>query len=273
MKRGGTLGGIRTMITAAWRYRGFVISSISTDLHTRFARSKLGGLWMIIHPLVQVAIFAFILSTMLSARLPGIDNQYAYAIYLIAGTLAWSLFAEIVTRCVTIFIDNGNLMKKIVFPRITLPLIVTGGAILNNILLFLAALIIFATLGHYPPLQILWLPVLMGITIMLGLGLGLVLGVLNVFIRDVGQVVPVALQIGFWFTPIVYMPSIVPESVRGLLTFNPMWHVVRAYHDVLVFGVTPGWPVLLTIALVGLLLLGLSLILFRKAAPEMVDVL
>ena len=149
---------------------------------------------MILNPLSQVLIFAFVLSAVLSAKLPGITNQYAYAIYLMAGTLGWSLFAEIVNRCLTLFIDNGNILKKLVFPRIALPLIVTGSALVNNVLLFVAILVIFGVLGHLPSIALIWLPVLIVINIALALGIGLGLGVLNVFMRDIGQVVPVLMQ-------------------------------------------------------------------------------
>jgi lipopolysaccharide transport system permease protein len=90
-----------------------------------------------------------------------------------------------------LFIDNGELMKKMAFPRVCLPLIAGGGALLNNILLLVAIFAVFAALGHYPDHHVLWLPLLMGLTLLLGMGLGLVLGVLNVFMRDIGQVVPV----------------------------------------------------------------------------------
>jgi len=261
------------MLVSAWGYRHFIVSSIRNEFRVRFVRSRLGGLWMVLHPLAQVAIFAFILSTVMSARLPGIDNRFAYAIYLTSGILAWSLFVEIITRCLTIFIDNGNLMKKMAFPRIALPLIVTGSAFVNNVLLLAAILLIFAPLGHFPTYHTLWLPVLMLALTMLGLGLGLVLGVLNVFMRDIGQVVPILLQVGFWFTPIVYMPAIIPEAYRGWLVLNPMYHVVRAYQNVLVFCEPPPWTGIMGVAAVGMALLALALFLFRKAAPEMVDVL
>ncbi len=93
---------------AAWRYRFFIFSSIKTELRARFIRSRLGGLWMILNPLAQVLIFAFVLSAIMSAKLPGIDNKYAYAIYLMAGTLGWSLFTEILNRCLTLFIASTN---------------------------------------------------------------------------------------------------------------------------------------------------------------------
>ena len=262
---------MKAMLLAAWRYRFFIVSSIKTELRTKFIRSRLGGLWMILNPLAQVLIFAFVLSAVLSAKLPGIDNQYAYAIYLMAGTLGWSLFAEIVNRCLTLFIDNGNILKKLAFPKIALPLIVTGSALVNNLLLFVAILAIFGVLGHTPGIALIWLPVLMVVTIALAVGLGLGLGVLNVFMRDIGQVVPVIMQFLFWFTPVVYMVNIIPEQYRGWLVLNPLIPIVTGYQDVLLYNRAPNLVGLGEVAIVALILLALSLLIFRKASPEMVD--
>jgi lipopolysaccharide transport system permease protein len=261
------------LVAAAWRFRQFIVSSVRSEFAGRFARSRLGGLWMILNPLAQAAILAFVLSSVLAAKLPGIDNRFAYALYLMAGTLAWSLFQETVNRCLTVFIDNGQLLKKLVFPRICLPMVVVGSALVTNLLLAVAVFLAFVLLGHVPGLHAAWLPLLIAITLAFGLGLGLVLGVLNVFIRDVGQVVPILLQFAFWLTPIIYVPSLIPEEYRGLLALNPMYPVVSAYQAVLVFGQAPDWTSLGWVALLAAALLGLALVLFRRASPEMVDLL
>ncbi len=222
-------------------------------------------------PLAQVAIYALILSNVLGARLPGIDNKYAYALYLIAGILAWNLFSEIIQRCLSVFIDQGNLMKKMRFPRIALPVIVVGSCLLNNLLLFVAVMIVFAVLGHAPDAQMLWLMPLTLLVVALAVGIGLVLGVLNVFLRDIGQVVPIVMQVWFWFTPIVYSVNIVPDYLKGTLDVNPMYPIVTAYHNVLVYKQAPEVAqlgVVLAIA-VGLMVAGLFL--FRRASAEMVD--
>lgn len=261
------------LFKSLWDYRGFVFSSIRNEFAARFARSRLGGLWMIINPLAQVAIYALVLSNVLAAKLPGIDNKYAYALYLMAGMLAWSLFAEIIGRCLTLFIDQGNLMKKMRFPRITLPVIVVGSSLLNYCLLFVALLVVFALLGQWPNLQMLWLiPLTVAVTA-LAVGIGLILGVLNVFIRDVGQVVPILLQVWFWFTPVVYPVNIIPEKFRSLMELNPMFSIVSAYHDILVYAKTPDLQQIAVTTVVALGLLLLGLFMFRRAAPEMVDVL
>jgi len=261
------------MFSSLWQYRHFVISSIKNELKSRFARSKLGGLWMLINPLAQVLIYALILSNILAAKLPGIDNKYAYAIYLMAGLLAWNLFSEIIGRCLNIFIEQGNLLKKMNFPRITLPTIVVGSCLLNNVLLFIAMLGVFLALGHQFSWVMLWLIPLTVIVVMLAIGIGLVLGIINVFLRDIGQAFPIILQVWFWFTPIVYPVNIIPGSYRELLRLNPMFSITEAYHQILVYGKPPAMGDIAIITGIALALMLLSLFLFRRASPEMVDVL
>ena len=169
------------MFRDLWQYRYFVLSSIRNEVTNRFARSKLGGLWMIINPLSQVLIYALILSNVLAAKLPGIDNQYAYAIYLMGGLLAWTLFTEIVGRCLNLFIEQGNLMKKVSFPRITLPSIVVGSCLFNNTLLFVSMLGIFALLDHQFTVVMFWLIPLTFIVSVFAMSTGLILGLMNVY--------------------------------------------------------------------------------------------
>lgn len=261
------------MLRGLWQYRHFVISSIHNELVSRFARSKLGGMWVVINPLSQVLIYALILSNVLAAKIPGIENKYSYAIYLMAGLLAWTLFSEIISRCLNLFIEQGNLMKKMSFPRITLPSIVIGSCLLNYVLLFIAMLVIFALLGHQFSLIMLWLAPLTLTVVTLALGIGLTLGVFNVFLRDIGQIVPIILQIWFWFTPIVYPVSIIPENYRHLMNLNPLYPIVNAYHKILVYNETPQLFAIAVTSIVALAILLLSLFLFRRASAEMVDVL
>lgn len=264
---------MRDMLRAIISYRFFILSSVKNDLKIRFLRSKLGTLWMIIHPLMQVLIFALILSEVLSAKLPGIDNKYAYALYLMAGTLGWSLFTETITKCVGLFIDNANLMKKMAFPRICLPLITLGTMLVQNMLLLLAIFIVFAALGHFPGVQILWVPVLTLLTLFLSLSLGTLLGVLNVFVRDIGQVIPVVLQALFWLTPIVYNLQILPPATQAWFRLNPLYPLITSYQNVMVYNKPPLWGDLVGL-IVGTFVLGvIALVVFRRASAEMVDVL
>ncbi|ADD69436.1 ABC-2 type transporter [Denitrovibrio acetiphilus DSM 12809] len=254
-------------------YRMFIISSIKSDFKIRTARSKLGFLWIVIHPLVQVLVYALILSNVMAAKLPGIDNKYAYAIYLMAGILGWTMFNEVLMRCVGIFLDNANYVKKLVFPKVVLPIIVAGVSLINMSILLVCTIGIFLLLGFVPGINIFWLPLLLAITLLLAISVGLVLGILNVFVRDVGQIVQVLLQFWFWLTPIVYMRSIIPENLRYVLNFNPLVPIIESFQNVILLNEKPMFVPLAIISAASFALLIFGLFLYKKASPEMVDVL
>lgn len=261
------------MLLSLWRYRHFILSSIRAEFRGRFARSKLGALWMILNPLAQATIFAIVLSEVLAARLPNTTNKAAYAIYLMAGTAAWGLFSEIITRCTTVFIDYANTLKKIAFPRLCLPIIVGGSALLNHVLLLFAICVVFLFFQHYPTSAWLILPIGMILIVLFAFGLGILLGLLNVFSRDVGQVMGIVLQLWFWFTPVVYISDTLPPKFVALLNINPMTHMVRIYQQALLYGEIPD---LRSLLLPGCLSLGLFLFsfwIFRRASADLVDAL
>ena len=137
----------------------------------------------------------------------------------------------------------------------------------------MAVIVIFGLLGHLPTLTVLWLPLLMVILLGMAVGLGLMLGVINVFIRDIGQVVPIVLQIWFWLTPVVYAAQMLPAGYRSWLLLNPMTGLVMGYQDILVYGRTPGLLVLVYPALLAMVTLGGALLLYRRASEDMADVL
>jgi len=261
------------MLRALWNYRFFILSSIRGDLKGRFARSSLGALWFVLHPLAQALLFALILSEVLGARLPGVVNKSGYAIYLLAGLAGWGLFSEILTRSISIFQEQASAMKKIAFPRLCLPAIILGSALINHMLLLAAIMVVFAFLGHLPGVAWFVLPLGMVLIAMLAFGIGLLCGVLNVFARDVAQVMTVVIQLWFWLTPIVYSINIVPERMRWLVELNPMAPLVGIYQDALLLDQWPSLPSLLWPTLFGFAMFVLSFIVFRRASPELVDAL
>ena len=178
---------------------------------------------------------------------------------------------EDLSRAKSIFIENGNLMKKMQFPRIALPIIVLGSNVLNNIFLFLSMVFIFLLLDHGISMVMLWVVPLTLLLSGFSLGIGLLLGVLNVFIRDLGQVVPILLQILFWFTPIVYPQKIIPIDYHDLLKFNPIYHFTAAYQDILVYNRAPEFKAFIILSVLTSLILLLSLFVYRRSSEEIVD--
>lgn len=260
------------MIRSLWRYRSFILASIRGDLRGRFARSSLGALWFILHPLAQALIFSIVLAEVLGARLPHTDVSGAYPIYLLSGVAAWGLFSEILTRSMTVFIEHSAALKKIAFPRLCLPVITWGSALVNHVLLLLAIMLIFSIFfGHYPGWSALAVLLGMGLISLVAFGLGVFLGILNVFTRDVGQVMAVVLQLWFWMTPIVYPASIVPERFKAVIAWNPMTPLVAIYQDALLLDAWPRpWP-LVSVTALGLAMAALSFLVFRRASADLVD--
>ncbi len=256
-----------------WSYRQFIFSSIRNEYAVRFSRSQVGLAWVFIGPLVQAAMFALIFSGVLSARLRGNESDHAYVLYLLSGLMAWNLFSEVVTRCTSLFVDQGNLIKKISFPKVTLVGTVVGISIVNNSAIFLITLILSMILKSELGWFIFWLVPLYILLLAVALGLGLVLGVLNVFIRDIGLGLPIALQLLFWAIPVIYVIDIIPESFRPLIEANPLYPIIAGLHNILVYSKPPDILPLFTPFLLAVLLLSLGLYLFRKAGPEMMDVL
>ncbi|WP_394777526.1 ABC transporter permease [Undibacterium sp.] len=264
---------MKALLLSIWRYRHFIFSSIKAEFRGRFARSKLGALWMILNPLAQATIFALVLSEVMGARLPNVDNKAAYAIYLMAGTAAWGLFSEIMNRCTTVFIDYANTLKKIAFPRLCLPLIVGGSALLNHLLLLVAIAVVFLFFGHYPNAAWLVLPLGIVMIVMFAFGLGILLGLMNVFSRDIGQVLAIVLQLWFWFTPIVYTADTLPKQYSHVLDLNPMAPIVKIYQGAMLYGKLPDWHSLTTPFLLSAGLFLFSFWIFRRASADLVDAL
>lgn len=256
-----------------WAYRFFILSSIKTEYRTRFARNTLGYLWMVIQPLSMVLVYSLILSQIMSGKLPGVETQYAYPIYLLSGVIGWTLFSEVLNRCLNVFIDNANLLKKLSFPKLTLPLVVIGSAIVNFMLVIVLTYVVLGTLGHFPIHALYWLPLLVFLTLALAVGLGMFFGIINVFIRDIGQLIGVIMQFWFWLTPIVYMISIVPEKFHSLFLLNPMTGIIMGYQNVILYEKAPELGLLIYPALVAFVALVLSAVMYKRAAEEMADVL
>lgn len=260
-----------SMFKALYAYRGFVIGNIKREFQSKYRNSLLGAGWNILNPLAMILIYTVIFSQVMRARLPGANSTFAYSIYLCAGLLTWGLFAEIAGKAQNVFLDNANLLKKINFPRMCLPATVLGNAILNFSIIFGLFTVFLILIGSFPGVVYLALAPVLLVLLLFGIGLGITVGVLNVFFRDVGQFFGIFLQFWFWLTPIVYPPNVIPERFRFVLELNPMASIVGACQGILVDQKMPDWPTLLLPLACGVVLCLVGMRLFRKYSGEMVD--
>lgn len=254
-----------------WAYRGFITSSVKREFQSKYSNSLFGFAWNVVNPLAMILVYTVIFAQVMRARLPGVDNTFAYSIFLCAGILTWGLFAEITGRSQTMFIENANLLKKLRFPRICLPAVVVANATLNFGIIFSLFTGFLLISGNFPGQVYLALFPLLILLVMFSTGLGMVLGVLNVFFRDVGQAFGIIVTFWFWLTPIVYAPTILPPQAQSLMAFNPLAAFIGAVQGVLVRGAWPVWSSLTYMAVCAFVLCFFGLRLFRRHSAEMVD--
>lgn len=257
-----------------FRFRSFIIGSIRRDIQSQYQGSLLGGTWVILQPLAMIAIYTLVFSNVMRSRLPGIDAAYGYSIYLCAGVLTWGYFSEGLTRLQGVFIANSNLLKKAAFPRICLPLIAIGTASFNFFIIFTLFLLFLLFSGNWPGWTLLALLAPLIVQIILTTGVGILAATLNVFFRDIGQLVNVGLLFWFWLTPIVYPISVLPDWTQGWLWLNPFSILMHHYQQILLMGQLPdalAWQRLALLAAFAILLLAWGWKVYRVRAPEMAD--
>jgi len=259
------------IMRALWAYRGFILGSVKREFQSRYQNSLLGAAWTVLNPLAMIVVYTVIFSQLMRARLPGATGTFAYSIYLCAGVLTWGLFAEIVNRGQTVFLEHANLLKKLSFPRMSLPVTVVAQALLNFAIVFSLFTVFLLASGTFPGLAYVALLPVFAIIVLFAIGLGITLGVLNVFFRDVGQFFSIFMQFWFWLTPIVYPASIVPAPVARFIDFNPLARLIGACQDILVNGRWPAWDRLLMPLVVAALVCWIGLRLFRRRSGELVD--
>jgi lipopolysaccharide transport system permease protein len=259
------------LLDALWRYRGFILGSVKREFQSRYRNSLLGAAWTVLQPLALIVVYTAIFTNIMRARLPGIDSAYAYSIFLCSGVLTWGLFAEILMRGQGVFLANGNMIKKLNFPRICLPAIAVLGALVNFTITFALFIAFLLLVGSFPGWIALYAVPLLLIQIAFATGLGIIAGVLNVFFRDVGQFLAIVLQFWFWLTPIVYALGTLSTGVRALVRFNPMTPLAQGYQDIFVYRRGPDWSGIWPVAIAAMMLCVIGLWLFRRRVDEMVD--
>ena len=259
------------MIRSIWGHRGYIFGSVKREFQSKYSNSLLGAAWTVIRPLMMILVYTVVFSQVMRTKLPGVETPFAYSIYLCTGILTWSFFSEIVSRAQNIFIENANLIKKVNFPRICLPIIITANASINFGIIFGLFTLFLILTGNFPGVVYLAIfPVLL-IQVVFSIGLGVTVGILNVFFRDVGQLFAIALQLWFWVTPVVYPINILPEVIQEIIRINPMTLLISSYQAIIVSGKAPDWSSLAPVLIVSLLLCLLGFRLFRGHVGEMVD--
>ncbi|POR55919.1 lipopolysaccharide transport system permease protein [Paraburkholderia eburnea] len=259
------------ILRALWVYRGFVASSVKREFQSKYRNSLLGATWTVLNPLAMIVVYTVIFANVMHSRLPGVSSTFGYSIHLCAGVLTWGLFAEITARAQNTFLENANMLKKLNFPRLCLPVTVVANALVNFAIIFGLFTVFLIVTGNFPGMAFVALVPVLAVMVAFAIGLGITVGVLNVFFRDVGQFFSILLTFWFWLTPIVYPANILPERVQSIMRFNPMASLTSACQLILVQNQWPDWSSLGFPVILAVVFCVIGLALFRKHAGEMVD--
>lgn len=259
------------MLRDVWAFRGFIFHNVKREFQSRYLGTQLGAFWTVAQPLTMIVIYTVVFAKLMRPSLPNHNSEFAYSIYLCAGVLTWGLFSEMLGRCVNIFVENASILKKVNFPKLCLPIIVLASSWLHFAIVLCLFLIFLLLSGNFPG----WV-LLTGIPVMLiqaafTVGLGMLLATVNVFYRDVSQSVNVILQFWFWGTPIIYAPVVIPDRIRAVLEWNPMWPLIHAYQGIFLDKAAPDWASLIYPTLLAISLSLLGMYAFLRLQGEIVD--
>ena len=259
------------MLRECWDFRGFILASVKRDFVSRYLGTQLGFFWAVAQPLAMILTYTLIFAEIMKPALPGHDSKFAYSIFLCAGIVIWQLFSDLLNRSVAMFVHNATLLKKANLPKLALPIILTLSGLSNFAVVAILLLLFLAVIGAFPSAAIFTMLPLVVLVVALALGIGLLLGTVNVFYRDVDQGTTMVLQFWFWLTPIVYPGRALPPFFASVLEWNPMWSIVNFSQTVLLENRAPAWSTLGYPAVIAFGFLALGLLVFRRLGGEIVD--
>jgi lipopolysaccharide transport system permease protein len=251
-----------------WRYRELLYFLVWRDVKVRYKQTLIGAIWAVLQPLLTMFGFSIIFG-----RLLGVSSDGApYPLFAFAALLPWTFFATAVARSGTSLVADANLISKVYFPRVIVPVSAVLGIGLDAGIAFAVLTALLLLYGVLPGATLLLLPVIILLLVVTTLGVGLWLAALNVKYRDVAHAIPFLMQFWLFATPVAYSSRIVPGAWQALYALNPMVGVVEGFRWSLLG--TTGLPLQLVLisAAVALVLFGSALVFFQRAENEFADV-
>ncbi len=240
----------------------------------RYRGSFLGLLWSFVNPVLMLAVYTFVFGFVFKARWgQGNTDKFEFALVLFAGLIVYNLFSECISRAPGLILANVNYVKKVIFPLEILPWVALGSALFHTTINLGVLLLFLLGIGHNFFWAMLWLPVVLLPFLLLIMGLSWLLASIGVFIRDVGQLIGMALTVLMFMSPIFYPLSSLPESIRLYLLFNPLTFMVDQIRDILLWGKQPNWDYLAVYGIVSLFIAWIGLFWFEKTKKGFADVL
>ena len=257
-------------IKGIWEYRDLLFFLVLSNLKTRFKQTFIGVFWIVLQPIIQMAIFYIVLGVLV--KVP--TGDVPYHVFYLSGFVVWQVFNQIVNSSAHSLVGNIGIITKTYFPRLVLPLSSTIGVVIDFMISF-AVLIFFLQISGYSiNSRYVLLPLLLLITLIFSMGVGLLFGAFMVVFRDIRNLLSFVLQIWMFISPIIYPVSIVPDRYKFLVYLNPLTGLIGAYRWVVLrMDTLPSLSNLALSSLVAVVLWIVGMIAFRSMETHLVDVL
>ncbi len=254
-----------------WRYRELLAFLALRDIKVRYKQTVLGAVWAVIQPFVMMVVLSIFFGRVIDINMEDKTSGIPYPVFLYSGLLAWTFFAGAVTSCTNSLVSNANMLRKVYFPRLIVPLASVGVSLVDYIVAFSVLVGLMFWYQVEPTAQIMLVPLFVLVTIIAALGVGIGLSGLTVSFRDFRYVVPFMLQIWFFATPVIWPVTIVDESYHWLLRLNPMGGTIEALRAA-VLGTPIDWAALAISAGMAALVLLVGVAYFGQAERRFADV-
>jgi lipopolysaccharide transport system permease protein len=261
--RGWTAIGFREL----WDYRELVYFLTWREIKVRYQQTAIGAAWAVIQPLLTMLIFSLFFGRV--AKMP--SNGIPYPLFCLTGLIPWTLFSNALTQSANSLVANANLISKVYFPRVCVPIAATLSGIVDFGVGFVLLIAMMLIQGVRPGWHVVWLPAFLVLAIVTALGVGLWLSALNIEYRDVRYVVPFLTQFWLFATPIAYPGSLLHEPWRAVYGLNPMAGVVEGFRWALLGGEVPG-PMIGVSSSAAVVLLITGALWFRRMETTFADV-
>ncbi len=262
-------GWVSLKLRELWKYRELLYFLTWRDIKVRYKQTVIGAAWAIIQPVMTMVVFSLFFGQL--AKIP--SDGVPYPIFAYAALVPWTFFAAGLGSSSNSLVGSANLIKKIYFPRLVIPLSAVFSGIVDFALAFIVLIVMMLAFGITPTLNIFWLPFFLVLAFVTSLGVGLWLSAMNVQFRDVQYVIPFLIQFWMFATPIAYPSSLISnEFLRAIYGINPMVGVVEGFRWALLGTNTAPGPVIIVSTLGALGLLVSGAFYFRRMEKTFADV-
>ena len=239
-------------------YREMLKTSIKKDIGGKYKNSFLGVLWSFVNPLLQIIVYAIIFPLIMKNDIPN------YVVFMVCGLIPWNYFSTVINRSSFTMIENGNIIKKVYFPREILPISVVTSETVTFLISSILILLFTFGYGLEITINIIFYPLVLLVQYIMLLGISLIVSSVTVYFRDLQHFIGVLLQLFFYATPIVYAVDVIPVNFQWILKFNPMTYIIEGYRDIFWQPQMPDVSNLLIVLVIGIVLCIVGYLIFNK---------